>query len=51
LGWECKYDLAALVKEMIQSDIKLMEKDQYLKDCGYTTLLKIAQQKNEQKII
>ncbi len=38
LGWECKYDLPALVKEMMQSDIKLMQKDQYLKDGGYTTL-------------
>jgi GDPmannose 4,6-dehydratase len=36
LGWECKYDLPALVKEMMQSDIKLMQKDQYLKDGGYT---------------
>lgn len=38
LGWECKYDLAALVKDMMQSDIKLMQKDQYLKDGGYTTM-------------
>ncbi len=38
LGWECKYDLQALVNEMMQSDIKLMQKDQYLKDGGYTTL-------------
>ena len=38
LGWECKYDLLALVKEMMQSDIKLMQKDQYLKDGGYTTM-------------
>jgi GDPmannose 4,6-dehydratase len=38
LGWECKYDLAALVKDMMQSDLKLMQKDQYLKDGGYTTL-------------
>jgi GDPmannose 4,6-dehydratase len=38
LGWECKYDLQALVREMMQSDIKLMQKDQYLKDGGYTTL-------------
>jgi len=38
LGWECKYDLSALVKEMMQSDLKLMQKDQYLKDGGYTTL-------------
>ena len=38
LGWECQYDLPALVKEMMQSDIKLMQKDQYLKDGGYTTM-------------
>ncbi|MFV8374672.1 GDP-mannose 4,6-dehydratase [Flavobacterium sp. LB1P71] len=38
LGWECKYDLPALVKDMMQSDLKLMQKDQYLKDGGYTTL-------------
>jgi GDPmannose 4,6-dehydratase len=38
LGWECKYDLPSLVKEMMQSDLKLMQKDQYLKEGGYTTL-------------
>jgi GDPmannose 4,6-dehydratase len=38
LGWECKYDLPALVKDMMQSDLKLMQKDQYLKDGGYITL-------------
>ena len=38
LGWECQYDLAALVKDMMQSDLTLMKKDQYLKDGGYTTL-------------
>lgn len=38
LGWECKYDLQALVKDMMQSDLKLMQKDQYLKEGGYTTL-------------
>ncbi|MBK5214526.1 MAG: GDP-mannose 4,6-dehydratase [Flavobacteriaceae bacterium] len=38
LGWECKYDLQALIKEMMKSDVKLMQKDQYLKDGGYTTL-------------
>lgn len=38
LGWECKYDLPALVKDMMQFDFKLMGKDQYLKDGAYTTL-------------
>tara|TARA_B100001059_G_scaffold225400_1_gene252571 strand:- start:1900 stop:3012 length:1113 start_codon:yes stop_codon:yes gene_type:complete len=38
LGWELEYDLTALVKDMMQSDIKLMTKDQYLRDGGYETL-------------
>ncbi|HSD06047.1 GDP-mannose 4,6-dehydratase [Flavobacterium sp.] len=38
LGWKCKYDLSALVKDMMQSDLKLMQKDQYLKEGGYATL-------------
>ncbi len=38
LGWECKYDLPDLVKDMMRSDLKLMQKDQYLKVGGYTTL-------------
>ncbi|GIZ10061.1 GDP-mannose 4,6-dehydratase [Flavobacterium sp. UMI-01] len=38
LGWECKYDLAALVKDMMQSDLMLMKKDQFLKVGGYATL-------------
>ena len=38
LGWECQYDLPALVKDMMQSDLKLMQKDQYLKNGGYNTL-------------
>jgi GDPmannose 4,6-dehydratase len=38
LGWEPEYDLAALVKDMVTSDIKLMKKDQYLKTGGYQTL-------------
>ena len=37
LGWERKYDLAYLVKDMMQSDLKLMKKDQYLKKGGYHT--------------
>jgi len=35
LGWEPKYDLAYLVKDMMQSDVKLMQKQQYLKKGGY----------------
>jgi GDPmannose 4,6-dehydratase len=38
LGWFPEHDLGSLVKEMMQSDVKLMKKDQYLKDGGYSTL-------------
>jgi GDPmannose 4,6-dehydratase len=38
LGWKPKYDLAALVKEMVLSDLHLMKKDEYLKDGGFNTL-------------
>ena len=38
LGWKPEYDLAALVKDMVSSDIKLMQKDQYLRQGGYQTL-------------
>ncbi len=35
LGWEPKYDLPALIADMMNSDIKLMKKESYLKDGGY----------------
>jgi len=38
LGWTLKYDLKDLVQDMMQSDLKLMKKDQYLQKGGYTTL-------------
>jgi GDPmannose 4,6-dehydratase len=38
LGWECQYDLKDLVQDMMQSDLKLMQKAQLLKDAGYETL-------------
>ena len=38
LGWKPKYDLPALVKEMILSDLHLMKRDEYLKDGGFATL-------------
>lgn len=38
LGWECHYDLKDLVKDMMQSDLKLMQKEQYLKDGGFETM-------------
>lgn len=37
LGWVPEYELSELVKEMMASDIKLMQKDQYLIDGGYKT--------------
>jgi GDPmannose 4,6-dehydratase len=37
LKWEPEYNLKALVKDMIQSDIKLMHKEVYLKNGGYQT--------------
>jgi len=38
LGWEPKYDLNGLVQDMMQSDIKLMKKDAWLREGGYRTL-------------
>ncbi len=38
LGWTPEYDLKDLVKDMMQSDVKLMQKDQHLKEGGYQTL-------------
>ena len=38
LGWKLEYDLPALVEDMMQSDLKLMTKDQYLRNGGYETL-------------
>ena len=38
LGWIPKYDLKALVTDMIHSDIALMKKDAYLRESGYRTL-------------
>ena len=38
LGWIPEYDLASLVKEMIQSDLELMQKTQFLKAGGYKSL-------------
>lgn len=38
LGWEPEYDLSALVKEMVESDLILMKKDQYLVNGGFLTL-------------
>ena len=38
LGWKPKYDLAALVKDMVHSDLHLMKKDEYLKQGGFTVM-------------
>lgn len=38
LGWEPQIQLAELVEDMMSSDIKLMKKDKYLEEGGYTTL-------------
>lgn len=35
LGWKPKYELESLVAEMVQSDLQLMKKDQYLKEGGF----------------
>ncbi|WP_126972572.1 GDP-mannose 4,6-dehydratase [Gynurincola endophyticus] len=36
LGWKPKYDLPALVKEMVASDVELFTKSQILKEKGYS---------------
>lgn len=37
LGWVPEYDLPALITDMMQSDLKLMQKELYLKEGGYKT--------------
>lgn len=38
LGWFPKYDLHSLIADMMESDIKLMQKDVWLRQGGYRTL-------------
>ncbi|MBU3663416.1 MAG: GDP-mannose 4,6-dehydratase [Bacteroidetes bacterium] len=38
LGWEPKYDLAGLVKDMAQSDLKLMQREKFLASAGHKIL-------------
>ena len=35
LGWLPKYDLPAIVKEMVAADVNLFKKDKYLKEGGH----------------
>ena len=39
LGWEPKYDLPALVKEMVKEDMKEAKKEVFLESGGYETLV------------
>jgi GDPmannose 4,6-dehydratase len=38
LGWTPEYDLQNLINDMMEHDLKLMKKEQFLKDNGYKTL-------------
>jgi GDPmannose 4,6-dehydratase len=38
LGWKREYQLEELVQDMMASDLKLMQRDEYLKDGGYTIM-------------
>lgn len=38
LNWEPKYDLKALVDDMMQSDLKMVKKDKYMQEGGYKTM-------------
>lgn len=38
LGWVPEYELIDLVNDMMQSDLKLMKRDQYLQEGGFKTL-------------
>jgi len=38
LGWEPRYTLDDLIRDMIASDIKLMQKEKLLKDSGFRTM-------------
>ena len=38
LGWQPKYDLAALVKEMVASDLAMFNREKLLKDQGFQVL-------------
>jgi GDPmannose 4,6-dehydratase len=38
LGWTPEYDLRGLINDMMNSDIKLMKKDAWLREGGYRTM-------------
>ncbi|HPN76907.1 MAG TPA: GDP-mannose 4,6-dehydratase, partial [Prolixibacteraceae bacterium] len=38
LGWEPRYTLPMLISDMMESDIRLMKKDAWLREGGYRTL-------------
>jgi GDPmannose 4,6-dehydratase len=38
LGWEPKYNLSQLVDDMMDSDLRLMKKEKFLKDAGHDVL-------------
>ncbi len=38
LGWEPKYSLNGLVNDMMESDLRLMKKEKFLKDAGHNVL-------------
>ena len=38
LGWKPKYDLPMLVEDMMQSDLKLMQRELFLKLAGHKVL-------------
>lgn len=38
LGWKPKYDLNGLIADMIDSDLKLMQKDKFLREGGYNIM-------------
>ncbi|MGK0290396.1 MAG: GDPmannose 4,6-dehydratase [bacterium] len=37
LGWQPEYELSALVKEMVQADLKEAKQNEYIKDGGFQT--------------
>ena len=37
LGWKPRYDLAALITDMMEGDVKLVKKEVYLKKGGFYT--------------